>query len=70
MYVMVPVVSSNVHAVGYDPDHHDLYIEFNNGGRYVYHGVDKSVHESLMRSSSKGSFVANYLRGRYPYQKL
>ena len=67
----VPVSSSNLRAIGYDPDSCTLEIEFLNGGLYRYSGVPVSVHASLMSASSHGSyFDANIKKGGYPYTKL
>lgn len=66
-----PVSSTNLRAVGYDPDTRTLEIEFLNGGLYRYSGVPASVHADLMSASSHGSyFDANIKKASYPYQKL
>jgi len=59
----VPVVSSNIHSVGYDPDTETLQIQFktkNGGPGYVYNypGIPASKHEDLMTAKSKGKFFA------------
>ena len=67
----IPVSSSNLRAVGYDPDSNSLEIEFLNGGLYRYSGVPASVHAGLMSASSHGSyFDANIKKCGYPYTKL
>ena len=66
-----PVSSSNLRAIGYEPDTRTLEVEFLNGGLYSYSGVPASAHTGLMSASSHGSyFDANIKNGGYPYKKL
>lgn len=67
--VLTPVRSSNVKAVGYDPDNQMLYIEYLDkdkfghvnknmpGVLYRYFDVAKNVFNRLMAATSKGEFV-------------
>ncbi len=66
-----PVSSSNLRAVGYDPDTRTLEVEFLNGGLYSYSGVPASVHAGLMSAPFHGSyFDANIKKAGYAYRKL
>ncbi len=65
---MIPVSSSNISAIGYDGT--TLYVLFNSGGLYAYFNVPKSVHDGLMSASSHGSYLANYIKGHYGYQRI
>ncbi len=58
---MIPVQSSNVAAIGYDDTVRLLRIAFKDGSVYDGVGVDPAVHSALMATSSKGSFIAQYL---------
>lgn len=67
------VSSSNIKAIGYDPDHQVLEIEFRNGGRYRYHGVPPAEHERLLNDpldGSHGKHLHQFIKGRYQHQKL
>jgi hypothetical protein len=67
----LPVQSSNLSSVGYDPDSLTLEIGFNNGGIYQYSGVPQEVYEGLMNAGSKGTFFHQFIkRGGYPYIKI
>ncbi|MEW6765240.1 MAG: KTSC domain-containing protein [Pseudomonadota bacterium] len=67
----VPVSSSNLRAVGYDPATRTLEVEFLNGGLYSYSGVPASVHAGIMSASSHGSYFDAYIKeGGYPCTKL
>lgn len=52
----IPVVSSNLAEVGYDPDASILEIAFKHGGVYQYFAVPSAVHAALMAASSKGQY--------------
>lgn len=65
-----PVRSTNVRSVGYSPTEHVLEVAFHSGGLYRYDGVPADVHAALMVSPSKGSFLAQFVKGRYPYRRI
>jgi hypothetical protein len=65
-----PVASSNLRAVGYDPDLHLLEIEFRDGRIYQYPGVPAGVFRGLMNAASKGSYFHNHIEGTYPYRRV
>lgn len=67
----VPVQSSNLASVGYDPKTSTLEIEFHDGGIYQYSGVPPEVHQGLMNAASKGSYLdQNIKKAGYPYKKV
>lgn len=68
---MIPVNSSNVGSIGYDPDSATLRIEYSKGGIYEYQGVPIDVYEGLMGAASKGDYVNQVIkRGGYPFSRL
>jgi hypothetical protein len=64
----VPVESSSIDSVGYEKN--VLEVRFRNGGLYQYFDVPESVLASLMRADSKGAFLNQQIRGRYPAVRL
>jgi hypothetical protein len=66
----VPVSSSSIASVGYDPDSRTLEVEFRKGGIYQYFRVPKDVHEDLMGSSSKGQYHHQNIKNRYPSTRI
>lgn len=64
------VSSSNIVSVGYDAGHQILEVEFHNGSVYQYMDVPPSVHEALMDASSHGSYLNQYIKGRFRYQQV
>lgn len=64
------VESTNLEWVSYDEDEKDLYVQFRNGGLYVYHNVPKNVFDGLLKAGSKGRYHAVKIKYEYPYEKL
>ena len=74
---LVSVTSSNLAAIGYDPDTETLYVAF---GRppaaltlYAYDNVPPAVHAALMAAPSHGTYLNAVIKAdpaRYPYRKL
>ena len=67
----IPVESSNLASVRYDPKSAVLDIEFKIGGIYEYSGVHKSVYDGLMNAVSKGKYFHQHIKNSvYPYSKI
>ena len=64
----VPVESSSIESVGFEKN--VLEVRFRNGGLYQYLDVPETVLASLMRAESKGRFLNQQIRGRYPTIRL
>jgi hypothetical protein len=68
---MIPVLSSNVAAVGYDAKSSTLVVRFHDGGRvYRYGGVPVAVYREFLAAPSKGRFLAQFIKGFYPYARV
>ena len=66
----VPVESSTLVSVGYDPTSGTLEIEFRNG-IYQYFGVSAEIHEGLMSAGSKGAFFSQFIKKTgYPCSRI
>jgi hypothetical protein len=66
----VPVQSSNIVSVGYDPQRYLLEIEFHGGAVYQIERIPVHIHQGLMDAPSKGSFFLRFIRDRYPTIKI
>jgi len=66
----VPVSSSNIADIGYDPSTMTLEVGFLNGGVYQYFDVPEAVYEEFMRAESKGRFLHAHIKGNYRYAKV
>ncbi|MEU8603112.1 KTSC domain-containing protein [Streptomyces parvulus] len=65
----LPVTSSNIISVGYEPAEMVLEIEFHSG-IYRYFSVAESVHSGLMLASSHGRYFARTIKDRYSFSKV
>ncbi len=65
-----PVSSTNIRAIGYDPNSQILEVEFNSGLVYQYMDVPQGVYEAMMAADSKGTYLNSNIKGRYSYTKL
>lgn len=65
----IPVTSSNIASIGYDPASLTLEIEFKDGSVYQYFDVPSTVYEEFMRADSKGQFLHANIRDIYRYAK-
>lgn len=70
----IPVQSSNVKAVWYDPSGEQLLVSFQPPGqrerRYAYGGVPMRVFLDFLSAGSKGQFVWKHIRDKYVYVEL
>lgn len=66
----VPVHSSNLTSVAYDPDTRVLEVEFTGGARYQYAGVPATEHAALMAAGSKGAFLSSRIKNVYAATKV
>ena len=64
----IPVESSNLATVGFASG--VLEIEFKHGGVYQYFNVPTSVYEGLMTAESKGKYFHQFIREKYPYNRI
>jgi len=66
----IPVSSSDLASVGYDPDTQILEIEFNTGSIYQYSNVPQIVHEGLMSAPSCGQYFHREVKDSYGCNKV
>ncbi|MET0967427.1 MAG: KTSC domain-containing protein [Nakamurella sp.] len=65
----LPVESTSLASVGFDPATNQLEIEFRDGGVYRY-AVPRRIHQELMSADSLGAFFARRIRHHYPGWKV
>ena len=65
-----PVSSSNLAAVGYDPNTKILEIEFHGGSVYAYSDVPQDIFDELMSAESHGKYFNANIKDKYPYTKI
>jgi hypothetical protein len=62
---LIPIRSSNLAAVGYDPQRTQLRIRFRSGRTYDYFAVPLWEYAGLMLASSHGKYFHREIRNRY-----
>lgn len=67
---MVPVISSNLEAVGYDDDKKELFVQFTSGKVFKYKGVSASAYAGLLGAESKGKHFHRHIRSTYTYEQV
>ena len=68
---MIPVTSSTIIAIGYDPPPRELHVTFRRPPRtYVYYPVDATVFEEFLRAPSKGDYFNERVKEKYIYRPL
>ncbi len=66
-----PVKSSNIAAVGYDPDDQTLHVKFKESGAvYTYADVPADDHEALMGADSIGKHFHANIRSKFNGNKV
>lgn len=66
----VSVESSSLLTVGFAREARVLEIEFRSGAAYRYLDVPPAVFEGLKKAESKGRYFANFIRGKYEFQRI
>jgi hypothetical protein len=79
MPTMTEVNSSNIYAVGHDPDTNTLHVQFRSskdkrmpGSSFAYQHVTAEQHHALMTAPSVGSHFSEHIKGhpeRHPFKK-
>ena len=71
MIEMHYVDSSNIEAIGYDIDTHQLHVRFSkSGAAYVYYGVEEWRFDEFQQAESKGKYLSANIKGAYDYSRL
>lgn len=62
---MVPVDSSAVSHVGFEPETSVLWITYTSNRTYRYVGVPAETHAQLMRADSVGKFIGTIIKPNF-----
>jgi hypothetical protein len=64
----IPLVSSNLKAVGHDRKTKTLDVAFRNGGEYTYKDVPHSLFQRLLKAKSHGKFFHKHIKKDNPFK--
>lgn len=72
--LLVPVISENLMAIGWDANTSELQVQFKKNGRiYSYPTVPEELYMGLANAPSKGSFFAQTIKSHpelYPPTRI
>jgi hypothetical protein len=66
---MIEVISSNIKAVGYDPETSELRVQFIGDSEYTYLDVSEEVYTQLINAESVGKYFAAHIKKEYSFRK-
>lgn len=67
----MPVQSSLLASVSYQPEESVLDLEFREGGIvYRYFHVPRDIYTRLLKAESRGAYFNHQIRNRFPCQRL
>lgn len=66
----VPVSSSSILEIGYDPNTATLEVMFSDGRVYHYFDVPASAYDALMSAASIGQHFHREIRGTYRFARI
>lgn len=66
----VPVKSSNIARVGYEPASKTMEVHFHNGTRYHYHNVPHATHAAFVGAESLGKHFGQHVKPHFKFTKL
>lgn len=67
---MRSVFSSNVSAIGYDPDTQRFHVKWQSGKTSEYAGVDPAAANDVFTAPSIGQAINRVLKGRFGHRYL
>jgi hypothetical protein len=62
--------SSVIHYYHYYAGSQRLRIHYVSGAAYDYKGIPGEVYEKFQKASSKGKFLNQEIKGKYPFEKV
>ena len=66
---MIPVESSHLAKIGYDPDRRECRVQFKDGTLHDHLGVSPEKFAGLMSAESHGKYYAAHIKGQHAVMK-
>lgn len=67
---MTPVESSQIAAIGHDPETNEMHVQFHSGATHVYAGVTAEKHAAMMGAESIGAHFHEHVRNRHDQRRV
>jgi hypothetical protein len=68
--IRIPVISSVLLSIGYDPESWILELEFHSGWIYEYYNVPESTYNALMAATSLGKYFCSEIKGEGYWERV
>jgi hypothetical protein len=68
--VRIPLDSSLLSWVDYDPSRSQLSVQLRDGQRYLYFQLPPACYHQLLAADSHGAYFNRHIRNHFPYQHL
>jgi hypothetical protein len=69
-YTTLPVTSSNIKTLHYNPKLSVLIVEFNSGSIYSYSNVENHIFNNFNNAISAGKYFNSTIKPHYNYTRL
>lgn len=70
---MIFVKSSNIAALGFEPERKVMTVQFNSGTKYEYSNVEEDLFQEILTAESVGRAFDKLVKSqpiKYPYAKV
>jgi hypothetical protein len=64
------IASSNLAAMGYDPERQRLAVQFKNGSIFYYADIDPGLALEMYAAESRGRFYSERIKGKYTGRRV
>lgn len=68
--ITLPVRSSNIQQISYDPKEQILTVWFHSGAVYMYSDVPMDLFQEMMKADSIGKFFHSRIRSEFKFQRV
>jgi hypothetical protein len=66
----IPLRSSNLRGLDYNPNTATLTVIFRNASAYLYFRVPPKIVHGLLKAESHGGFFHQHIRDRFSYRRI
>lgn len=64
------IPSTSVEFFGSNPKTGSLFVQFKNGGTYIFNNITPQVRKEMHEAKSIGSYIGKNIVGKFPSEKL
>lgn len=64
------IPSTSISFFGSNPNTGSLFVQFKNGGTYIFSNITNEIRKEMFAAKSIGSFISKNIVGKFPSEKL